>query len=275
MAGTWKQTPRVEKAKTLVSYLRVSTKKQGKSGLGLEAQRAAVAEFASREGLKVVAEYVEIESGKKASRPELAKALSHCRAAKACLVVAKLDRLARNVAFLSALMEAGLEFVALDNPYANTFTLHVLAAVAEQEARATSERTKAALAAAKKRGVLLGSSRPGHWRGKEERRLVGSKRGVRRAAELRTQGARLHNSMVVVEAKALRNAGVSWQEVAAILNAKGLVTRRGNHWSKSSVFMAVRAAAGCLAVAEATADVLAGLGGTLSSVAASVEAALA
>jgi hypothetical protein len=81
--------------------------------------------------------------------------------------------------------------------------------------------------------------------------------------------------MVVVEAKALRNAGVSWQEVAAILNAKGLVTRRGNHWSKSSVFMAVRAAAGCLAVAEATADVLAGLGGTLSSVAASVEAALA
>ena len=182
MAEQFKQTPRVERSKVLVSYLRVSTRKQGKSGLGLEAQRAAVAEFAAREGLRVVAEYVEVESGKKAARPELAKALSHCRAAKACLVVAKLDRLARNVAFLSALMEAGLEFVALDNPYANTFTLHVLAAVAEQEARATSERTKAALAAAKRRGVLLGSSRPDHWRGREDRRLAGSKRGVRRSA---------------------------------------------------------------------------------------------
>jgi DNA invertase Pin-like site-specific DNA recombinase len=258
--------------KALVSYLRVSTKKQGASGLGLEAQRAAVADYAKREGLRVVAEYVEIESGKKASRPELAKALNHCRAAKACLVVAKLDRLARNVAFLSALMEAGLDFVALDNEHANKFTLHVLAAVAEQEARATSERTKVALAAAKRRGKLLGSARPGHWRGLEEKRLAGSRRGVRRAAELRTQAAKQHNGMAVAEALRMRRAGMSWFDVAAELNAKGLVTRRGNHWSKSSVFMAVKAAAGCVAVAEATADVLAGLG---SSMVAAVEAALA
>lgn len=249
--------------KALVSYLRVSTRKQGASGLGLEAQRAAVAEYAKREGLRVVAEYVEVESGKKASRPELAKALNHCRAAKACLVVAKLDRLARNVAFLSALMEAGLDFIALDNEHANKFTLHVLAAVAEQEARATSERTKAALAAAKKRGVLLGSSRPGHWRGMEAQRLAGSKRGVRRAAELRTQAARQHNSLAVAEALRMRRAGMSWLDVAAELNARGLVTRRGNAWSKSSVFMAVKAAAGCVAVAEATADVLASLSGGL------------
>jgi DNA invertase Pin-like site-specific DNA recombinase len=259
----------------LVSYLRVSTRKQGASGLGLEAQRAAVAEYAKREGLRVVAEYVEVESGKKAARPELAKALSHCRAAKACLVVAKLDRLARNVAFLSALMEAGLDFVALDNEHANRFTLHVLAAVAEQEARATSERTKAALAAAKRRGVLLGSSRPGHWNGMEAKRLAGGRRGVRRAAELRTQAARQHNSMAVAEALKLRRAGMSWLDVAAELNARGLVTRRGNAWSKSSVFMAVRAAAGCMMLAEATADALTNLGSTFTSMASAVENALA
>ena len=272
MASEWKQTPKVEKSKALVSYLRVSTRKQGASGLGLEAQRAAVAEFAKREGLRVVAEYVEVESGRKAARPELAKAMSHCRAARACLTVAKLDRLARNVAFLSQLMESGLEFVALDNPYANTFTLHILAAVAEQEARAASERTKVALAAAKRRGMLLGSARPGHWGGREARRMVGSRRGVKRAAEVRTHDARQHNSLAVAEALRLRQEGLSWYEVAAELNSKGLVTRRGNGWSKSSVFMAVKAAAGCLAVAEATAGVLSGLGSSLSS---AVEAALA
>jgi DNA invertase Pin-like site-specific DNA recombinase len=265
--------------KSLVAYLRVSTKRQGRSGLGLEAQREAVAQYAAREGLKVVAEYVEVESGKKASRPQLAVALNHCRAAKACLVVAKLDRLARNVAFLSALMEAGLEFVALDNPHATPFTLHVLAAVAEQEARATSERTKVALAAAKRRGVLLGSARPGHWQGLEAKRLAGSRVGVRRAAEARTQAAKQHNSLAVAEALRLRREGRSWLEVAEELNARGLVTRRGGHWSKSSIFTAVRAAAGCMLVAEATADVLAGLGNslntTLTSMATAVEAALA
>jgi DNA invertase Pin-like site-specific DNA recombinase len=265
--------------KSLVAYLRVSTKRQGRSGLGLEAQRAAVAEYAKREGLKVVAEYVEVESGKKSSRPQLAVALNHCRAAKACLVVAKLDRLARNVAFLSALMEAGLEFVALDNPHATPFTLHVLAAVAEQEARATSERTKVALAAAKRRGVLLGSARPGHWQGLEAKRLAGSRVGVRRAAEARTQAAKQHNALAVAEALRLRREGRSWLEVAEELNARGLVTRRGGHWGKSSIFTAVRAAAGCMLVAEATADVLAGLGNslntTLTSMATAVEAALA
>jgi DNA invertase Pin-like site-specific DNA recombinase len=251
-------------SKALVSYLRVSTKKQGASGLGLDAQRAAVAEYAAKEGLKVVAEYVEVESGKKASRPELAKALSHCRAAKACLVVAKLDRLARNVAFLSGLMEAGVDFVACDNPTANKFTVHILAAVAEQEAKAISERTRVALAAAKKRGVKLGSARPGHWDGLEAKRQAGSKRGVRRAAELRTQAAKMHNGMATTVALTLRQAGMSWMEIAAELNRRGLVTRRGNNWSKSSVFAAVRAAAGVLAVVDATADVLAQLTASLA-----------
>jgi DNA invertase Pin-like site-specific DNA recombinase len=230
--------------KSLVSYLRVSTRKQGASGLGLEAQRTAVAEHAAREGLTVVAEYVEVESGKKAARPELAKALAHCRAARATLVVAKLDRLARNVAFLSRLMEAGLDFVALDNPHATRFTLHVLAAVAEQEARATSERTKAALAAARRRGVRLGSARPGHWRGMEAKRTAGSRKGSKRAAELRTAAARQHNIMAVEAALELRKAGMSWAEVADELNARGLVTRRGNAWNKSSIYTAVEAVAG-------------------------------
>lgn len=226
--------------KNLVAYLRVSTKKQGSSGLGLEAQRAAVAEFAEREGLKVVAEFVEVESGKRSDRPQLAAAAQHCRAARATLVVAKLDRLARNVAFLSALMESSLEFIALDNLHANKFTLHVLAAVAEQEARATSERTKVALAAAKRRGVKLGSSRPGHWAGREDRRQAGHKKAVRVAAVQRTEAAREHNALAVEAALELRKSGRSWQEIADELNARGLVTRRGNAWSKSSVFTAAQ-----------------------------------
>jgi len=224
--------------KNLVAYLRVSTKKQGSSGLGLEAQRAAVADYAQREGLTVVAEYVEVESGKRADRPQLAAASEHCQAARATLVVAKLDRLARNVAFLSRLMESGLDFVALDNLHANRFTLHVLAAVAEQEARATSERTKVALAAAKKRGVLLGSSRPGHWAGREDRRKAGLRKGIKVAAEQRTIAARNHNGMAVKVALELREQGKSWQEIAEELNARGLVTRRGNKWGKSSIYTA-------------------------------------
>lgn len=235
------------KARAVVSYIRVSTRKQGASGLGLEAQQATAAEYASREGARIVAEYREVESGKKAARPELLKALAHCRAAKATLVVAKLDRLSRNMAFLSALMDSDIDFVCLDNPHANRLTLHVMAAMAEQEARATSERTKAALAAAKRRGVLLGSRRPGHWDGLEARRTAGSRRGVRRAAELRTAAARQHNAVAVETALELRKAGLPWQAVATELNDRGLVTRRGNAWSKSSIFTAVvEAAAGCL-----------------------------
>ena len=158
----------------IVSYIRVSTKAQGNSGLGLEAQRSAVGAFADSRGANIQAEYREVETGKKKDRPELTKALAHCRRSKATLVVAKLDRLARNVAFTSALMESDVDFVACDNPHANRLTIHILAAVAEAEAVAISERTKAALAAAKARGVKLGSARPGHWNGREDRRLAGT-----------------------------------------------------------------------------------------------------
>src|SRR5271168_400383 len=128
----------------IVTYYRVSTKRQGESGLGLDGQRSAVEEYALRIGATVVASYTEVESGKRADRPELAAAIAHATRSKARLVVAKLDRLARNVAFLSALMESGADFVAIDNEHANRLTIHILAAVAEAEAKAISERTKSA-----------------------------------------------------------------------------------------------------------------------------------
>src|ERR1700722_4424418 len=139
-----------------VAYYRVSTAKQGASGLGLEAQQEAVRSYLNGGHWKMVSEVTEIESGKRNDRPALAKALALCRVHGATLVIAKLDRLARNVNFISNLMEAGVEFTAVDFPQANRLTIHILAAVAEHEAAMISSRTKAALAAAKARGVKLG-----------------------------------------------------------------------------------------------------------------------
>lgn len=143
-----------------ISYLRVSTKRQGVSGLaGLESQRHSVNEFLNGGEWNLVEEFVEVESGKRNDRPQLAKALSACRIHGAILVVAKIDRLARNAAFLLNLQAAGVEFVACDMPSANRLVVGILAMVAEEEARAISARTKAALAAAKRRGVKLGTAR--------------------------------------------------------------------------------------------------------------------
>lgn len=146
-----------KKPTAYVAYLQVSTVRQGESGLGLEAQRAAVEAFARQHGGAIVGSYVEVETGKRSDRPELAKALCAVRKAKATLLIAKLDRLARNVAFIANLMDAGVEFLACDQPFASRLTLHILAAVAEDEARRISQRTKAALQAAKARGRKLGS----------------------------------------------------------------------------------------------------------------------
>src|SRR3954467_1869811 len=140
-----------------VAYYRVSTDRQGQSGLGLDAQRSAVAGFVGARAL--IAEFTEVESGKRADRPQLAAALDLCRRQRAMLVIAKLDRLARNVAFIANLMESGVEFTAVDMPSANNLTLHILAAVAEHEREMISARTKAALAAAKARGMKLGGNR--------------------------------------------------------------------------------------------------------------------
>ena len=140
-----------------IAYYRVSTKRQGQSGLGLDAQKDAVISYLNGGHGTLKEAFVEIESGRKVkNRPALQHAIAACRKHKAILVIAKLDRLARNVAFISNLMESKVEFVAVDNPHATRFTLHILAAVAEHEAEMISQRTKAALAAAKARGTALG-----------------------------------------------------------------------------------------------------------------------
>ena len=141
-----------------IAYYRVSTARQGASGLGLEAQRDTVTRYAAANGFAISGEHVEIETGTaKRRRPVLAKALAQCKQTGATLLIAKLDRLARNVFFVSGLMESGIPFVACDNPSVTPLTLHVLAAVAEQEAKAISTRTREALAAVKRRGVKLGT----------------------------------------------------------------------------------------------------------------------
>ena len=139
-----------------IAYYRVSTDRQGKSGLGLEAQQQTVNDYLQRIKGNLLESYTEIESGKRTQRPELAKALKSCKKQKATLIIAKLDRLARNVHFISGLMESGVDFIATDNPHANKLMIHLLAAFAEHEREQISQRTKDALAAAKRRGVILG-----------------------------------------------------------------------------------------------------------------------
>ena len=219
----------------IIAYYRVSTKQQGDSGLGMEAQKAAVEAYAKQTGARIVASYSEVESGKLAERPQLLKALAHAKRSKATLVVAKLDRLARNVAFLSALMRAGVDFIACDNAHANKLTIHILAAVAEDEAERISARTKAALTAAKARGVKLGSARPGHWEGREEARKSGLARGRVVAAKVVSQAAieayaDLRPSMID-----LRANGMTLTGIAEKLNTEGHTTRRGKEWNAVQV----------------------------------------
>lgn len=228
-------------ATKFVAYYRVSTKKQGASGLGQDAQQEAARRHAEQNGGQIVAEFTEVESGKKSSRLELRNALAHCRATKATLLVAKLDRLARNVLFTATLMESKVPFICCDNPHATPFTIHILAAVAEQEAKAISERTKAALAQARKRGVLLGSHRPGHWDDSRRagKRLAGAAVGNKASGVIRHNEAAKHYSAIVGEAARLRAAGLSWAAVAVRLNSMGFLTRRGNQWNASRIHEAM------------------------------------
>lgn len=218
----------VRKSAKFVSYIRVSTARQGKSGLGLEAQQEAVSAHLEACGGKLVAEFREVESGKRSDRPELQKALATCRRHGATLLVAKLDRLARNVAFLSGLMESGVEFVACDFPSANKLTVHILAAVAEHEAAAISARTKAALAAARRRGVRLGN--PGGWQAGGQRK--GSKAG--NAAKAKLADARAADIAPVIDEVRVAGAA-SLREIAAALNERGEPAPRGGQWSAATV----------------------------------------
>jgi len=219
----------------LIAYYRVSTKQQGQSGLGLEAQKAVVEAYAASERAEILASYTEVESGKLADRPKLASAIAHARRCKAKLVIAKLDRLARNVAFLSALMDSGCDFVACDNPHATRVMIHILVAFAEEEARRISERTKAALAAAKRRGIKLGSDRPGHWKGNEQARIEGLAKGREIAKKVRREKAIALMADLVPTLRAMRDNGMSFAEMAEKLNADGHKTARDCEWSAMTV----------------------------------------
>lgn len=210
-----------------VAYYRVSTQKQGRSGLGLEAQREAVRTYLNGGNWSIAAEFTEVESGKRSDRPEFAKALAACRLHRATLGIAKLDRLARNVHFVASLMESGVEFVAADNPHANKLTIHILVAMAEHEAEMISARTKAALAAAKKRGIRLGG-----FRGK----VPSAKHRALSAAALRRK-ADARAADLAPTIKELQAAGVtSLRAIADGLNAKNIPTARGQgNWSAVQV----------------------------------------
>lgn len=203
-----------------VAYYRVSTDRQGQSGLGLEAQRAAVETFAKGE---IVAEFTEVESGRKSDRAQLAAALAAAKKAKATLVIAKLDRLARNVHFVSGLLESGVPFVCADSPEADRTWLQMSAVFAEWEARKISERTKVALAAAKARGVRLGSPTP----------AAGSKAG-NEAIQARAQA---FAQRVLPIINSIKSQGMtSLREIAAELSARGVQTARGgSQWHASQV----------------------------------------
>jgi DNA invertase Pin-like site-specific DNA recombinase len=210
-----------------ISYLRVSTDRQGKSGLGLAAQRASVADFLNGGKWKLIKEFVEVESGKRADRPQLEAALAACRLHGAKLVIAKLDRLSRDAHFLLGLDKAGVDFVAADMPNANRLTVGIMAMVAEEERRMISARTKAALAAAKARGTKLGGNRGV--------KPTAKTRALSKAALQRRADARAADIAPTV--KALQAAGAtSLRAIAAGLNAQGIPTPRGaGTWSAVQV----------------------------------------
>ena len=198
-----------------ILYTRSSTQRQGQSGLGVEAQRHAV------QGYDIIAEYTEIESGKRNDRPELAKALAHAKDIGATLLIAKLDRLARNVHFITGLLEAGVPITCADMPEADRTFLQMAAVFAEWEGRRISERTKDALAAAKRRGVKLGSPTPAKG--------GAANAGIRRDATAQVAP----QAMPVITA--LRNAGQSLRSIASALNEAQIPTAMGRQWHASSV----------------------------------------
>ena len=201
-----------------VAYYRVSTDRQGRSGLGLDAQRQAVAQFVGAGQL--AGEFTEIESGKRHNnRPQLAAALADCKKRRLTLVIAKLDRLARNVHFISGLMESGADFVAVDMPQANRLTIHILAAVAEHEREMISQRTKAALAQARKRGKVLGNPRL-----EEARRVAATVNRTNSPAP-----------PVLALMRDMRAQGKTWRAIADTLNGSNVRTGRGRPWYASTV----------------------------------------
>ena len=213
--------------RSIIAYCRVSTARQGRSGLGLDAQREAVARFAAAEGFEITREFVEVETGKGSDalqrRPELAAALAEARRRKCPIAVAKLDRLSRNVHFISGLMEHRVPFLVTElGRDVDPFMLHIYAALAEKERRLISQRTKAALRAAKARGVRLGNPQLA------EAQSVG-------AARVRAQADRFAAAVLPVIREAQSAGATSLRAIADVLNARGVRTARGGKWAATQV----------------------------------------
>lgn len=210
-----------------VAYYRVSTAKQGRSGLGLDAQRKAVTDYLNGGAWELVGEFVEVESGKRNNRPQLEQALSLCELTGATLIVAKFDRLSRNAAFLLTLRDSGAAFLAADMPDANNLTVGIMALVAQQEREEISKRTKAALAAAKARGVKLGGN---------PQNLADGRKGAEASAKVRAQTSAERAAKVRKHVEALKAEGaISLRQIAAGLNKRGITTPRGGTWSAVQV----------------------------------------
>ena len=212
--------------KTYVAYLRVSTTKQGLDGLGMATQENAIKAYNGN----VIKKFVEAESGKRKDRPELEKALAHCKLTGSTLIVAKLDRLARNVHFISSLMESKVDFICCDFPEASPLTLHIMSAVAEHEARTISARTKAALAQAKLRGVKLGNPNL-----TVEGRHIGTARGVQSIKDKAAFDAKRVQPTIA----ALQVTGKSLRMIADELNTMSVKTPRGKQWTAQAVKNAI------------------------------------
>jgi DNA invertase Pin-like site-specific DNA recombinase len=210
-----------------VAYYRVSTEKQGRSGLGLEAQQKAVKDYLNGGSWDLCSEIVEVESGKNSDRPKLQEALTLCRLYGATLIIAKLDRLSRDAHFLLGLEKAGVDFVAADMPSANRVTVRIMAVLAEEERNMISERTKVALAAAKTRGVRLGGDRGNLQAVAHEGRKIAVEK---RKAEA---GARARD--LAPQIKQLQAQGLSLRGIASQFEARGYKTPRGGKWTATQV----------------------------------------
>jgi DNA invertase Pin-like site-specific DNA recombinase len=213
----------------VIAYYRVSTEAQGRSGLGLDAQRQAVMALCQTRGWQIMAEYTEVESGKIADREQLTAALHHAKVTGGTLVIAKLDRLSRNAAFITALQDSGAKFIAADMPEANELTVHIMAAVAQAERQAIAKRTREALAAAKVRGVKLGNPN-----GAAAIRRAAKGNGASLQAIKGNADAFASDLAPIVDR--LRSEGLtSLPQIARGLNEGGFATPRGGKWHPSSV----------------------------------------
>lgn len=217
----------MQAANRFIAYYRVSTKRQGQSGLGLEAQKAAVEQYLGSFSSNLIRSFTETESGRREDRPQLQAALEACRIHQAKLVIAKLDRLARSASFLLNLRDAGVDFVCCDMPDANRLTVGILAMVAEDEAERISQRTRAALQAAKAKGVTLGAAGPGNLRNRAVGSLKGNEAKARKADQRALDLAPTFRQM--------EEDRLSLRQMAQRLNSLQVPTPRGSKWAPVQV----------------------------------------